>query len=76
MDILNSSNLLFFGTLLKTENLNTNYMIILIVIYGIFNFIFNSIDKSILIDNIDLMCNKIIDYFICNKKVMKSLCCF
>lgn len=69
MDILNSSNLLFFGTLLKTENLNTNYMIILIVIYGIFNFIFNSIDKSMLTDYIDMMSIKIIDYFICNKKV-------
>lgn len=64
MDLLNSPNLLIFGTLLKTENINTNFMLILIIIYSLFNYFFESIDKQSVREYIDKKIKCLIDNLI------------
>ena len=64
MDLLSSPNLLIFGTLLKTENINTSFMLILIIIYSLFNYLFESVDKQTVREYFDKKIKYFIDYLI------------
>lgn len=73
MDILNSSNLLFLGTLFKMDSINNNYMILLIILYVSVSFIFESIDKDNIKTLIDKNTKIIINYIIPNNSVSIEL---
>ena len=73
MDILNSSNLLFLGTLFKMDSINNNYMILLIILYTSISFIFESIDKDNIKSMIDKNTKILINYIVPNNSVSIEL---
>lgn len=73
MDSFNSSNLLFLGTLFKMESINNNYMILLITIYTVLCFIFDSIDKESIREYIEKKSKNIIELFCPNQTVSIEL---
>ena len=73
MDILNSSNLLFLGTLFKMDSINNNYMILLIILYTSISFIFESIDKDNIKSMIDKNTKILINFIVPNNSVSIEL---
>ena len=73
LDLLNSPNLLFLGTLLKMDNINNNYMLLLVILYIIFSFLTDSIDKSTIKIYIDKKVSMFIDCIIPNRTVSIEL---
>ena len=73
MDFFNSPNFLFMGTLLNTHNINTSYMLILVIFYSIISFVIESIDKNSLRDLIEQKTNSLLEYFLQSNKISIEL---
>ena len=73
LDLLNSPNLLFLGTLFKMDKINNNYMLLLVILYIIFSFFTDSIDKSTIKIYIDKKVSMFIDCIIPNRTVSIEL---
>ena len=73
MDFLNSPNILLLGTLFKMESINNNYMIIIIILYTVFNYIFETIDTHGLRSFVEKKTKKIFDLYFPNNTVSIEL---